>query len=77
MRVWMDKKIVIVESLRLFKLSHPVPLRAEIESSREEPLGTREVVLEATSPRQEVSILVSSNFTSSRITHQYYHKGFP
>lgn len=38
-----ENKIVIGESsLKLFKLFHPEPLMAEIESSTEEPSGIRE-----------------------------------
>lgn len=87
----MDKnKVVTVEaSLRLFKLFRPVPLMAEIESSGEEPSGIREGVLEAASPRQEMSLFSFLQISYSPILHisifinwislglQEEHSGYP
>lgn len=65
-----QNKIVMVESsLRLFKLFHPVPLMAEIESSREDALGITEVVLGAASPRQEMSLFSFLQISYSLILH--------
>lgn len=65
----MDKnKIVIVESLRLSNFS-ALYLSWQIESSREEPSGIREVVLGAASPGQEMSLFSFLPISYSPIVH--------
>lgn len=56
----------IFEAFKLFRL---VPLVAEIESSRGEPLGIREVVLAAASPGQEMSLFSFLQIAYSPIVH--------